>query len=39
MTMSLDKMTNDNGIKTKILYPYEHLKDENSYNNTLIICQ
>ena len=31
--MSLDKMGNVYGIKSKTLYPYEYFKDENGYNN------
>ena len=35
MTMSLGKIPNVYGIKSKTLYPYEYLKNENSYNNIL----
>ena len=35
MTMSLEKMANIYGVKSKTLYPYEYFKDENSYNNKL----
>ena len=34
LTMSLDKIAKVYNIK-KTLYPYEHFKDENSYNNKL----
>ena len=35
MTMSLDKMADVYGIKSKTLYPYENFKDANSYNHKL----
>ena len=35
LTMSLDKIAKAYNIKNKTLYPYEYLKDENSYNNKL----
>ena len=35
MTMSLDKLAKIYNVKNKTLYPYEHFKDENSYNNKL----
>ena len=35
MTMSLEKMANIYGVKSKTLYPYEYFKDENSYDNKL----
>ena len=35
LTMSLDKMAKAYNVKNKTLYPYEHIRDENSYNNKL----